>query len=322
MLLSSTHKPFSVVLVFLYSVLTAIGVVAADCPEPDASALAWLDRMSRSMREANYQGIVTLQRDGDMQVMQVLHTVDAQGASVERLTELTGQGAQVERGPHPLNCMHTGERLLRLELQQENPCAIARQYRFSVADGDRVAGRKAVRINIQPRDMYRFGYIMDLDRETGLLLKAQTFSHGKQVLETMQFAHLTYANDVPPAAKVDVIYEAQHSQPEPQSDSPPSNNAATRAWTVGWLPRGFDATDPPLGIGGRRTYTDGLAVLSVFLEDLDIEIRPGEGVVRQGGTTTYTRGMHLGGQSVLVTVIGEVPVNTARMVADSVNWAE
>ena len=38
----------------------------------------------------------------------------------------------------------------------------------------------------------------------------------------------------------------------------------------------------------------------------------------QGSTTSYTRGMRLGNQPVLITVIGEVPVNTARMVADSV----
>jgi sigma-E factor negative regulatory protein RseB len=30
--------------------------------------------------------------------------------------------------------------------------------------------------------------------------------------------------------------------------------------------------------------------------------------------------MDLTGQAVLITVIGEVPVNTARMVADSVAW--
>ena len=60
----------------------------------------------------------------------------------------------------------------------------------------------------------------------------------------------------------------------------------------------------------------------VFLEELAREIRPGEGVVRSGGTTSYTRGMSFAGQPVLVTVIGEVPVNTARMVADSINWAK
>ena len=44
-------------------------------------------------------------------------------------------------------------------------------------------------------------------------------------------------------------------------------------------------------------------------------------MVRDGSTVSYTRGMQLEGRPVLVTVIGEVPINTARMVADSVRWA-
>ena len=70
----------------------------------------------------------------------------------------------------------------------------------------------------------------------------------------------------------------------------------------------------------RKTFTDGLAVFSVFIEELGQEIKPGEGVVRNGSTTSYTRGMRVVEQAVLVTIVGEVPINTARMVADSVNW--
>jgi sigma-E factor negative regulatory protein RseB len=302
----------------LLSLFAAAGAAAMACPDADPLALEWLDRMSRSVRQISYQGIVTLQRDDTLQVMQVSHSVD-HGSSSERLTELTGQGAQVERSSHSLDCIHPGDLLLRLGTQlQTDHCGIAGQYRLSVADGERVAGRQAVRIDIEPRDMYRFGYTMALDRETGLLLKIQTISHGHKTLETMQFAHIAYTDDVPAVGEVGVIHEAQH----PHTQTPPASLTVARAWNLGWVPRGFAATDTSLGISGRRTYTDGLAVFSVFLEGLDVEIRPGEGLVRQGGTTIYTRGMRIAGQPVLVTVIGEVPVNTARMVADSVGWVQ
>ena len=305
-------------LIALLSLLATTGAAAAVCSDTDAVALEWLDKMSKNMREVNYQGVVTLQRDDEMQVMQVSHFVD-HGRSSERLTELTGQGAQVARLEHPLDCLHPGDNLLRLnEMLQEDRCGIAEQYRFSVVDDERVAGRKTLRINIQPRDIYRFGYAMFLDRETGLLLKSQTISHDHRTLETTQFAQISYTDDVPATSDVDVVHEAQHPHPE----SPSVNVASTRHWTIGWVPSGFSATDSSLGINGRRTYTDGLAVFSVFLENLDQQIRPGEGQVMQGGTITYTRGRHLGGQPVLVTVIGEVPLNTARMVADSVAWVQ
>lgn len=299
------------------SAITAVAAAAPGCPKADQQALRWLDKMSRSLSEVNYQGVVTLQRGQDMQVMQVAHSVD-QGTSIESLTELTGKGGKVERAGHPLDCVHPGTKLLRnVPSGDEGHCGIAEQYRLSVSDGERVAGRNAVRVTVKPRDMYRFGYVLALDSETGLLLKAQTVHQGSRIIETMQFAHLSYTDPVP-ASEVEVVHKARHPAPLPA----PQRYSVERAWAIGWLPRGFTATDSTLGTAGRRTYTDGLAVFSVFLEDLDKAIRPGEGQVRKGGTTTYTRGMRLSGQPVLVTVIGEVPTNTARMVADSVKWVQ
>jgi sigma-E factor negative regulatory protein RseB len=315
-LLSPIKKLYRFYLAVLLSMLATAGAAAVECSDTDLMALEWLDKMSRSMREVNYQGVVTLQRGQEMQVMQVSHAV-GHGGSSEILTELTGQGAQVERTAHPLNCIHPGVQLLRFEaFDEKERCGIAAQYRFSVAEGERVAGQNAVRITIEPRDMYRFGYVMALDRETGLLLKVETINHGHKVVETMQFAHLSYTDPVPVAGGVEVIHDAHHSE----AQAPSTQFSVARAWSVGWLPRGFMATDSPVGTSGRRTYTDGLAVFSVFLEELENEIRPGEGLVKKGGTTTYTRGLRLAKQPVLVTVIGEVPVNTARMVADSVAW--
>jgi sigma-E factor negative regulatory protein RseB len=298
------------------SLWLAAGAAASGCPEVDERALQWLDKMSHSLREISYQGVVTLQRGSEMQVMQVSHIVE-EGVSSETLTELTGTGAQVQRTAHPLDCVHPGISMLRSAARDRSGhCGIAAQYRVSVTDGERVAGRNAVRVSIMPRDMYRFGHVLTLDRETGLLLKARTVHHGRKTLEVMQFAQVSYTDTVPPASPAAFIHHARH----PDSDRPHSRYSVDRAWTVGWLPRGFEATDPALGTDGRRTYTDGLAVFSVFLEDLDQAMRPGEGLVKRGGTTTYTRGMHLSGRPVLVTVIGEVPENTARMVADSVSW--
>lgn len=294
----------------------AAGAAASGCPDVDERALQWLDRMSHSLREISYQGVITLQRGGEMQVMQVSHSVEGDGSS-ETLTGLTGAGAQVERISHPLDCVHPGIKMLRSAAADEHGhCGIAAQYRISVADGERVAGRNAVSVTITPRDVYRYGHVLSLDRDTGLLLKARTLNHGHKTLEVMQFAHLTYADPVPLAGPKEAVHQARHPAP----NRPHSRYSVDRAWSVGWLPRGFAPTDPTLGTDGRRTYTDGLAVFSVFLEDLDQAMRPGEGLVKKGGTTTYTRGMRLSEQPVLVTVIGEVPVNTARMVADSVSW--
>ena len=293
-------------------------VLASACPDANPQALEWLDKMSRSSHEVNYHGVVTFQRGDNMQVMQVSHSV-VNGTASESLTQLTGQGAQVVRVDHPLNCIHPGDRLLRIGADlQAGECGIAAHYRFSVEEGERIAGRKAVRIRIEPRDMYRYGYVMELDRETGLLLKTQTQGYGNKTLERFQFANLAFTDEDPGTADVAVVHKANH--PMPVTD--PDAKLLPNRWDLRWVPEGFTATDPPANESSRKTYTDGLAVFSVFLEELPTKIQPGEGVVRKGGTTSYTRGMNMAGQHVLVTVIGEVPLNTARMVADSVSWTQ
>lgn len=301
--------------------------LAANCPGADAEAIKWLDKMARSAHEVSYHGVVTFQRGGDdMQVMQVSHSVH-DGTTSESMTQLTGQGAKVVRAEHPLECLHPGHRLLQVGSDiHAGQCGVAEHYRFSVSDGDRVAGRKAVRIVVAPADMYRYGYVLELDKRTGLLLKTETIGRGDKVLEKFQFADLSYKGRNPESAEADLVHEAAHPMPGKLTLGVAAESRASagkrlsQGWGVNWLPRGFLATDSQPGNAGRKTFTDGLAVFSVFLEELDREIRPGEGVVREGSTTSYSRGMALSGEPVLVTVIGEVPVNTARMVADSVNW--
>ncbi|AQA18469.1 hypothetical protein BST95_09710 [Halioglobus japonicus] len=287
---------------------------ADDCADVNPAAIQWLDKMSRSSDQVSYQGVVTLQRDNeDMQVVQVSHTVDGEAIS-DRMTQLTGQGAEVTRKHNPLDAVHPGQKLLRLE---GDKCGIAVNYKLTVTEGDRVAGRKSVRIAVAPRDMYRYGHIMELDRETGLLLKSATIGHGNTVLEKFQFASLTIEESVAidaVAAAAMPAATAARTVPEPTAI------ADSHGWKVGWLPAGFTSTDLAGSPRGRKTFTDGLTVFSVFIEELDREIRPGEGVVRKGSSTSYTRGVKISGQPVLLTVIGEVPVNTARMVADSVAW--
>ena len=310
----------------LASVLGAGQVAAAVCPDVNPKALQWLDRMSRSAYEESYQGVVTLQRGDDMQVMQIAHSVSGRAAS-ESLTQLTGQGAQVVRVQHPLDCIHPGHKLLRLSTELDShsvtdpmagQCGLSDHYRFSVAVGERVAGRMAVRIIISPKDMYRYGYVMELDQQTALLLKTETIGRGEKVLERFQFAGLSYGEQPNRGTEVNLVHRASHPVLINDPGQPSKNQYLRGDWHVDWVPGGFTVTDSVSGDTSRRTYTDGLAVFSVFLEMLPRDIQPGEGVVRSGGTTSYSRGLHLSGKPALVTVIGEIPVNTARMVADSI----
>lgn len=284
------------------------------CPGANPDALAWLERMSLSHEQLSYQGVVTFQRGDDLQSMRVARSV-RDGQSREYLTRLTGQDARITRAGHPQDCLHPGHSLLRPATGGEaGVCGLARFYRFEVQEGERIAGRNTVRLTAHPRDMYRYAHTFELDLETGLLLRTQTLGSDDRVLERVQFAELRLGEPGDASQAPAVEHAAGHSHPEQET----GQRDAGLPWQVSWLPDGFTGTDAAGARHPRRTFTDGLAVFSVFIEPLRDGFSPGEGLVREGSTASYTRGMLLAERPVLVTVIGEVPVNTARMVADSV----
>jgi len=291
----------------------------SQCGEVDESALRWLDRMSHSLRETSYRGVFTYQAGTVVQTMRITHSVNGLVES-EQVTRLTGHGARVVRMEHPLDCVHPGHRLVRLGklyTSRGGECGVAAHYDLKMAGSGRIAGREAVMVNVLPRDMYRYGYQLALDSQTGLLLKTQTVAEDGRVLEQFQFADVHIGEVEMDGTHVDLVHQAAHSGDGHDSHDPASSG---RGWSVSWLPGGFMPTENNSPLAADKTYTDGLAVFTVFLESAPDLPAPGEGRARQGGTTAYTRGLAIAGNPVLVTVLGEIPVNTARMVADSIRW--
>ena len=81
---------------------------------------------------------------------------------------------------------------------------------------------------------------------------------------------------------------------------------------MNWLPDGFKL----VGMRGDRLhFTDGLATFSVFIETLALPPMP-DLATTEGGTVLITRRHKTTGPQ--ITVVGEVPVRTARRVAESV----
>jgi sigma-E factor negative regulatory protein RseB len=294
--------------------------VLADCEGVNRDALRWLDRMSHSLRETSYRGVFTYQHGTAVQAMRISHSITG-NLEREEVTRLTGSEAKVVRTEHPLDCIHPGHRLVRIgEIYRASGdrCGIAQYYRLQVAGQSRIAGRDSVVINVLPRDIYRYGYQMAIDRETGLLLKTQTVAQDGRVLERFQFADIEIGEADEGGTRVELIHEAGHAHGAKRGPAP----AGSHPWSIGWLPEGFVLTDAVAGTGHNKTFTDGLANFSVFVEPRPGMLENGAGLARQGGTTAYTRGMVIAGRPTLVTVLGEVPVNTARRVAESVAWVE
>ena len=297
--------------------LAAGRLQAAQCSDADIEALGWLDKMSRSLHEVSYHGTLTLQRGDEEQVMHVSHRV-ADGVSEQNLARLHGQKIRVTRSGHPQDCVHPGHELLRIgDTISSDNCGIANYYSFQLGDGERIADRDTVQLAISPRDGYRYGYRVYLDRENGLLLKSETLDKQASVLETVQFSSLSYSSDMPGVTDTPRVLQARHPAAETKPRKP-----VQREWTLRFIPAGFMPTESASARSGRRSYTDGLAVFSIFLEHLDRPVDLPPGVYRKGVTTGYHTNLVIEQQPVRVTAVGEVPVETLRQVAVSIQWVD
>lgn len=285
------------------------------------AARQWLDKMSRSLRGKSYSGIFTYEHGAQMQSLSIDHQV-INGVEQEELVYLDGEARRVVRKDHPLNCIHPGHRLVRFNDQvgRDQDCGLSAFYRFSVSSGERVAGRDAVQLRVIPRDMYRYGYQFAVDKKSALLLKSQLMGEKGQVLERFQFSKMSVGDEVEePVIARGSAYLAHHSQIEHQTEAVDAGS-----WLVTWVPSGFMLASMPISNTlDARTYTDGLAVFSVIVEPMgrvgSDSNEDGEGRAHQGATMAYTRAIKVGSNSYMVTVIGEVPLDTAKRVASSVN---
>ena len=167
-----------------------------------------------------------------------------------------------------------------------------------------MAGHQARRVAILPQDKFRYGYDLWLEENSGLLLKWVLYDADRKTLAKLMFTNLNLGGDIDRAE----LFSATPSEAFVRLDSPMPQKSLVRSkpyWQASRLPAGFE----------HLVYSDGLASVSVYIEDESVESRVGgHGSSRLGTANAFSR--HIGRKH--VTVIGEVPAVTVRVIGDAV----
>ncbi|QJQ94726.1 MULTISPECIES: MucB/RseB C-terminal domain-containing protein [Halomonadaceae] len=183
-------------------------------------------------------------------------------------------------------------------------------YRLRIDGEERVAGRNAVRLDIEPLDAMRYGHRLWLDHATALPLKQVLLDSSGRELETFQVTELQRPR----------LYDGQ-VQLDELREPPPD------PWRAGWLPPGY--VPQPVATRssvhddavGHRLFSDGLSTLSVFVEPLDGDgpaLAPG--MHRLGISYAAVRHLELGGQPMQLVAMGELPPQVLLRIVEQIVW--
>lgn len=289
-------------------------------------ALQWLTRMNQAGRSLNFSGVFVYQNQGVTQSSRIYHMVDAAGEH-ERLETLNPPMREIVRNNEDVQCFLPQERILILDRMVRGrqpghlivkPAQLAEFYAISLGEQSRVAGRVVQQIIFEPRDEMRYGYRYWVDQATGLLLRAQ-LQGGAPGSYVEQFMFTEVATGVaadPTRVKPRAVKTQEWRVVNARGDElPPS----VIDWNFGKLPPGFhNVSLVRRKVSANETgaihavFSDGLASVSVFIEDHAKASGPAQSAVGTTGLVQRT----LGDQ--LITVVGELPLPALRRIADGI----
>lgn len=300
------------------ALLASAPVVAAD------DAATWLLQISDAARQANYQGVVVY-RDGQrMEVMRLVHR-QQQGRVQERLTSLTGKPRDILRegdrvaffvGDEPVQ---SGEpQSLFPVLSQELLAQAASHYEYRDLGEARVAGRACRGVLMSPRDEFRYGYEICGDTVSAVPLRVTLLDRMGRTVEQLMFTEVAFPERIadaaftpPPGART-VSAAAAAAIAVPAAET-------LETWRVAALPPGFrvvrrnQAPSPDgRGMVEHVLLSDGLSAVSVFGARPGTPDKAFRGLSNMGAMSAY--GLRVG--AFHITVIGEVPASTVRMIGD------
>lgn len=269
----------------------------------------WLTKMANAMHAHDYSGTFVYVRGQTMDAMSVSHR-NASGQEIEQVRTLTGDTREVTRNAHDMTyqCLDEHHRLanptVRLPLeysfngkQYEH---LTQRYDVHLGDQDRVAGMDCQEVVLQPKDMLRYAQTYCVESNMGLMLRSDLMDTSGVPIERMMFTDVTIQPAIGGAMSI--------------SSSPVIPLAPLDLDNDIW-PVGFERVlvqEMDQGHGEHWVFSDGLAKVSVFIEPVD-EAQANDRELKKGIFHLYqvTR------DNRRVTVIGEVPAKTVRLMAES-----
>lgn len=329
---------------FLALCLTA-AVATAQTPDNTLArrdAAAWLNKIHRAAQRENYVGTLIYQRGSVMHASRIQHYSDLVNNEYERLETLDGKPREVLRQNDIVHSLIPEAKLVVVEKQDAkdrfpallatNKSDVLELYDMRKLPSERVAGMECEVFSLEPHDGSRYAVRLWAEKNSGLLMRAQTVGEGGKVLEQVAFSQIEIGVPSEKQKILGAIKNASGWNHYEITYQP--TNVIDEGWSITVPVKGFHKIREvrrPLGEvrapqeAGKKgqvfevlqiVYSDGLTGLSVFIEPVSDQRVRREGVASMGATQVVVRRV----ADYWITVVGEVPASTVKQFAAAVDY--
>jgi len=310
-------------------------LLACAAPVWAQDAAAWLTRMGEALRGLDYHGDLVYSHAGQMETLRVFHAAGPEGER-ERLITVSGAAREIVRVDGRVISVGTSAQpavyadpsmapRLMVVLPGSDATSLQAHYVLVLGASERIAGLDTQLLEIRPRDVYRYGFRLWLERESGMLLKSVRFGVDGRPVEQLMFTRIALRErptDSDLSGDTDRIVASPQGATRNVLNLPQPGAGRVPGWSVVDPPAGFtlalqkpEATEASADDATEHLiYSDGIASVSVYVEPLSTQAPAFSGPASRGAVNLY--GRVLDGRQ--ITVLGDVPAATVERFAQGV----
>ncbi|MGL5304106.1 MAG: MucB/RseB C-terminal domain-containing protein, partial [Aeromonas sp.] len=308
--------------------LASFLLISAKASADNKSAEALLQQMQSAVQQQNFELSMVKARQGRLEPIRISHAV-IDGKQIAHLSYLDGKPIEYlqrqneytffenNHDPYTLkNARFPGvwSTLVHMPLAR-----VLQSYDPILAGRSRVAGVVAQVVRLVPKEPDKYGFVLWIDEQSHVLLRIDMVEREGNLVEQVLGVDLLMQRQPAPW----LVELAKSTQPAALTleDAYPAPQQ-TLNWHITWLPNGFKVlsqdrhqlvtTSMPVDY---MMLSDGLVDLSVYVTRVNPAQTVRQQLIRQGATSLMS---YVNDAGVEITVVGEVPAETAKRIAESV----
>ena len=298
--------------------LLALSALMLPAMAQELTARQQLEAMKTASQQLNYEFSFVQSTPSNIDSLRYRH-IQLDGKTYAQLVSLDGAPQEIIQRDNLISYFQPNFQAFTIQsshisddlpsILRSNVAQLEKYYDLVNTGRNRIADRLVQTIRILPKDDFRYQYVVFIDEQNHLLMRADMLDREGNLLEQFRVVSL-YVGD-----ELNELAQYIHTlQIPPLLIDKEKNSKPKFTWQPSWLPQGFKLVNQSIETDGQdkietQLYSDGLFSFKLYVSS---KILPNEqdNTWKQGGYTIYSDTL----ADKEVTLIGQLPISTAKRI--------